>query len=292
MSEATTFNILITGNVLGDRESAILALAELFKKTEHQVESLLIKAPIAIKKKVDRTTAEKYRKAIEQRGFEVSLEENKPALHNQWTLEPTEDEIPRRSNTGKALFEAKDVVPENSLVATQEGRAEPSISSEEQDNLYATPQSEILEDDDFHEVDMTLKDIYFSFEGRINRRTYWLKYVLATIGLGALIGLITALLPTLGLVLILLAIVPFIWATIAVSVKRLHDINLSGWWYLITVIPTLLEIIVGIVSGEESTVYLIIVSISALCGLALFIMNGFIPGTKGGNTYGYPQSTQ
>lgn len=44
-------------------------------------------------------------------------------------------------------------------------------------------------------------------------------------------------------------------------VKRLHDMNMSGWWYLILFIP-----FVNILFG-------------------LFIM--FYPGTKGKNNYGY-----
>lgn len=291
MSDATTFNILITGNILGDRQNAITALAQLFKKSETQVEALLLKAPVAIKKAVDQATAEKYRKAIEQRGFEVSLEKNKAALHSQWTLEPTDDDTPARPTKGKALFEAKDITPEESILPSTNQRVEPSLGDDSQENLYAAPQSEIIEDDDGHEVEMSLKDIYFSFDGRINRRTYWLKYVLVTIGIGAILGFITATLPTLGLVLILLAVIPFIWASIAVSVKRLHDINLSGWWYLITVIPSILEVIIENAIGEESTAYIVILSISSLCGLALFIMNGFIAGTRGSNKYGYPQST-
>jgi len=53
----------------------------------------------------------------------------------------------------------------------------------------------------------------------------------------------------------------FIWATLAVNCKRWHDLNKSGWWSLINLIP-----IVG--------------------QIWLFIELGFLKGTPGSNRFG------
>jgi uncharacterized membrane protein YhaH (DUF805 family) len=291
MSEAATFNVVITGTIIGDRAAAIAGLAKLFKKSELHVEGLLIKAPVAIKKRVDRATAEKYQRAIEHCGLEVKLEENKSALHEQWSLEPIEDEKPQSSPGGKASFEAKeDGAIEHMIREPKRTQPHnPNTSASADENLYAAPQSEILDDEEYHEVAMSLTQIYFSFSGRINRKTYWLNYVLMVMGIAFLLGLMAAVLPTVGSILILILIIPFIWCSIAVSVKRLHDINLSGLWYLL---PVAFNIIAQFVAffGNSNTVAFIFVGLSGLSNLALFILNGFIPGTKGPNNYGYPQA--
>lgn len=92
---------------------------------------------------------------------------------------------------------------------------------------------------------MTLKSL-FSFQGRFSRSQFWLW----GFGLPALVGvscggLISALmLPSAdpdGLVGIFIALgllyLPLTFVGVACSVKRLHDLGRSGWWYLLTLIP-------------------------------------------------------
>src|SRR5699024_7891041 len=91
---------------------------------------------------------------------------------------------------------------------------------------------------------------YATFQGRATRPEFWwwlLAFWLA-VGLPWLIGLIitgatgtsleespiVGLLGIYTLVLVLGAVLP----SIAVSVRRLHDIGQSGWLYLINVFPT------------------------------------------------------
>ena len=56
-------------------------------------------------------------------------------------------------------------------------------------------------------------------------------------------------------------VVVMVWPMLAVQVKRWHDIDMSGWWLLVTLLP-----VVG-------------------APIAL-VMNGFLPGTKGENHFG------
>lgn len=108
---------------------------------------------------------------------------------------------------------------------------------------------------------MTPVQILFGFRGRIPRRTYWLWGVLAL--LGAALGL-WLLLGIVGLrerhieIVINLAL---LWPGLAVSVKRWHDRNKSGWWVLINLIPVL-----GLVWA--------------------LVENGFLRGTVGPNRFG------
>ena len=115
----------------------------------------------------------------------------------------------------------------------------------------------------------TTADILFSFEGRIGRGTYWLAsiafgfvYALVVGGL-ILIAEPLGLPPELSMLFILVSLVPAAWIGLAIEVKRWHDLDKSGWWVLLGLIPY-----VG--------------------GLIKLVFLGFLPGTPGRNNYGPP----
>lgn len=102
-----------------------------------------------------------------------------------------------------------------------------------------------------------IKDNYVNFEGRANRPEYW-YFVLFNIVISIPLAYLSN---AIGLKLIytiysLALIVP----NIAVSVRRMHDINKSGWWVLISLIP--------------------------LVGWIWFIVLAATKGTEGDNQYG------
>ena len=115
------------------------------------------------------------------------------------------------------------------------------------------------------EVIQSLSELYLSFDGRVSRSTYWLKYMLPYF----LIYLVFALLDislgnfdydlgygtTSGL-FTLIGIIP----SLAISVKRCHDRNRSGWFLLLGFIPVI--------------------------GLWPLIGVWFLKGTDGSNQYG------
>lgn len=78
-------------------------------------------------------------------------------------------------------------------------------------------------------------DLHLSLQGRTSRHDYWLYWVLPS------------------------AVI--IWPGIAVSVRRWHDIDVSGWWALIGLVPYVRWII-------------------------LLVFNGFGRGTMGRNRFG------
>lgn len=75
---------------------------------------------------------------------------------------------------------------------------------------------------------------YVKFDGRSNRGEYWwavLGIVIVSFVLGFIDGMLGIQL--LGLIWSLATLVP----GIAIGIRRLHDIDKSGWWLLIGLIP-------------------------------------------------------
>lgn len=79
---------------------------------------------------------------------------------------------------------------------------------------------------------------YMQFEGRSNRGDFWkaglclfVVSLILTVVDGALSG--NGGVPFLGMIFSLVTLIP----GIAISVRRLHDIGKSGWWYLLIFIP-------------------------------------------------------
>ena len=123
---------------------------------------------------------------------------------------------------------------------------------------------------------MSVKDVLFTFRGRIPRRTYWLWSLVPVFVVGLVMGLLMPLFMTpapagsataepqisaLGSVVMLLLYVPLIWIGLAVGIKRWHDRGKSGAWILIALIP-----FVG--------------------GIWTFVECGCLRGTEGPNQYG------
>ena len=112
---------------------------------------------------------------------------------------------------------------------------------------------------------LELKDFLFSFQGRITRSSYWLKYFLPYFGISMLTVILDVILGTyneasgigaLSGIFLLIAI----WPSIAVGVKRCHDRNRSGWFLLLSLIP--------------------------FVNIWVIIELGFLKGTNGSNQYG------
>lgn len=89
---------------------------------------------------------------------------------------------------------------------------------------------------------MNLKDFYLSPEGRVTRREYWQRLFLPTFGLvfvavilDNIFGWTPRYLPW-GVLTVLASWLLF-YPSIVVTVKRLHDHNKTGWWFLIYLVP-------------------------------------------------------
>jgi uncharacterized membrane protein YhaH (DUF805 family) len=110
---------------------------------------------------------------------------------------------------------------------------------------------------------------YAEFTGRARRAEYWLYALGLYVVMGVLIGLIMASSPAgadfnpIGVVLALLVVALSLGTfvpSLAVSFRRLHDIDRSAWWLLIALIP--------------------------LIGPIVLLVFTLLPGTRGPNRFG------
>ncbi len=115
---------------------------------------------------------------------------------------------------------------------------------------------------------------YVDFSGRSTRTEFWLFFIIFYGVIAATFVVTDVVLGGTALQdsadsdefsLIYIPVVLWILAcflpSIAVTVRRLHDSNKSGWMYLLTLIPYI--------------------------GFIFFIVFGFLPGTRGENDYGF-----
>jgi uncharacterized membrane protein YhaH (DUF805 family) len=140
-------------------------------------------------------------------------------------------------------------------------------------NPYAAPMAEVAAPR-ATAAPLSLKQMLFSFEGRIRRGQYW-AYVLGGSAISMLVLVaFTALVmgltqgasadrrSTLATYVLLALYPPMIWMGAALQAKRWHDRNRSAWWMLLGAIP--------------------------LANIWVMIEVGFLAGTPGSNDYGPP----
>jgi len=112
------------------------------------------------------------------------------------------------------------------------------------------------------------KKLFFNFEGRIDRIQFLIGHLILfayTIFVPVLLSMVMVNLfggtgNIVTSLLIIAATIVSIVANFALIVKRLHDINLSGWWSLVVLIPYI--------------------------GIIAVILIYFIPGTPTQNRFG------
>lgn len=78
---------------------------------------------------------------------------------------------------------------------------------------------------------------YTVFQGRAHRTEYWM-FVLFNFIFGMVLGIIDGIIGTGGILYSIYALAVLL-PTLAVSVRRLHDIGKSGWWLLIGLVPVI-----------------------------------------------------
>jgi uncharacterized membrane protein YhaH (DUF805 family) len=115
---------------------------------------------------------------------------------------------------------------------------------------------------------MDFKQFYFSAQGRVNRKQWWLYLVLPIVVISIILAYLDMATgrfdPETGVglysgIFALLVLIP----AIIVYIKRFHDRDKSGWWVLIGLIP-----VIG--------------------GIWLLIELGLLKGTPGPNRFGPP----
>ena len=103
------------------------------------------------------------------------------------------------------------------------------------ENPYQSPQTQPTQ----RSEDRTLSWTLFSFQGRIPRRVFWGASLISWVAFGVIFGLLAPLAPksTVVPIVMLLLYIPFFWISLAVTIKRWHDRDKSGFWIFIGLIP-------------------------------------------------------
>ena len=134
---------------------------------------------------------------------------------------------------------------------------------------------------------------YADFSGRAPRAEYW-WYFLAVIVASIVARIIDNILGMdlvaaygpVSLILMLALLVP----GIAVTVRRLHDTNRSGWWILIALVPYGIMAVAAVGALASGSMGALVgagmLSIIALCGAIALLVFMVLPGTPGDNRYG------
>ena len=159
---------------------------------------------------------------------------------------------------------------------------------------------------------------YFEFSGRSRRKEYWmftlmnvLIYLFLTVlqlalgggmaamtqpGTDAAAGAGLAAFGVVGILQILISLA-FLIPSIAVGVRRLHDTNRSGWWYLLPVVPYVLGFVLlswglfsglsggGSGSGALAAIGGILLFVGLICAITLLVFF-CLDGTRGPNRFG------
>jgi uncharacterized membrane protein YhaH (DUF805 family) len=76
---------------------------------------------------------------------------------------------------------------------------------------------------------------YATFSGRARRQEYWMFTLFSAI-ISTVLLIVDAVLGSMGLITMVYALGVFL-PSLAVTVRRLHDTDRSGWWLLISLIP-------------------------------------------------------
>ena len=142
---------------------------------------------------------------------------------------------------------------------------------------------------------------YAQFSGRARRKEYW-QFILLTLIIGIIAGILDAVLgldgpSTGGGLLSNLTNLALFVPSLAVSWRRMHDVNKAGWLTLLPILGVILAIagfggqFAGLASGDLPADFvpgpLVWVGVAVLAATSIFLLIQYVTeGTRGPNTYG------
>jgi uncharacterized membrane protein YhaH (DUF805 family) len=94
---------------------------------------------------------------------------------------------------------------------------------------------------------------YVDFNGRASRSEYWYWFLFRLLVIVGLVMVASVGRGPVGLLLAALGILAIVLPSLSVAVRRLHDINATGWLLLIGLIPTVGGLILLILACLPST---------------------------------------
>lgn len=160
------------------------------------------------------------------------------------------------------------------MLAAQANKAEAAQNARE---IYSASRTSVQSFAAQHDAAPSM--FSFSSSGRLSRSRYMaylLAYVVIAAAAGGLLA-ITALAgrspAAIGVIFVLL--LPLWIIMIRTQVLRLHDLNRSGWWWLINLLPNVL------IKAQ-------LLKLAVVLSLVMTVVLLFVPGSKESNDYGLP----
>lgn len=101
----------------------------------------------------------------------------------------------------------------------------------------------LLFKDSSADKEAVFKELFFTSKGRLNRKSYIYRSIFLSLVLSVVQGVLTFAANTIGALELLFAVVAFGFSlfgfvsNIMMGVRRLHDLDLSGWWMLLLCVP-------------------------------------------------------
>lgn len=137
---------------------------------------------------------------------------------------------------------------------------------------------------------MSIKELLFSFQGRIGRKTYWIWNVIYYVMIAGFVAGVNVLFPSVAHLLLPLFLIVLLLPDLAITAKRWHDRDKSSWWLLLN-IPLVVGRMTVPMSDPTQTVEPSMLSgavslIALACGVFILVQCGLLKGTNGQNQYG------
>ena len=135
-------------------------------------------------------------------------------------------------------------------------------------------------------------EVMFGYRGRIGRIWFWLGLMTTTAIAGFIASIVAGTFDGVGeygRFLSVVAIAGLVaWMSSAVTVKRLHDRNRSGWWYLLygIVPPGAFLLAINAQSDGDLVAASILYGLSIVAFFWVVIELGLMRGTRGDNRFG------
>lgn len=102
---------------------------------------------------------------------------------------------------------------------------------------------DLLFKDSSADKEAVFKELFFTSEGRLNRKSYIYRSFFLSVVLCVVQGILTFAADTFGALDLLFSIIAFVLgifqlaANIMMGVRRLHDLDKCGWWMLLLIVP-------------------------------------------------------
>lgn len=138
---------------------------------------------------------------------------------------------------------------------------------------------------------MDLNYLFTSFDGRINRKPYWMGVLImiaGAIALSVVVGFVVGFTTPAYAIYTVLLQLALLYPSAALMAKRLHDRDRPTWWIALLLVPSFLQAVAGAFSdpANPGAAVLGLSLIVFVIGIWFFVELGCLRGTVGPNQYG------